>query len=158
MTLEKLYNFLSTKRIFKKHIRFRLIWRMIMTPSLQVHVTLSIPYNSFSPEDIVIKWIRSSARGVEHLFWRTSVNDCFTWTLLGLVSHLRSDQFEWYWDHATLRESHSSMSIGTVFTKQELCLLNRSICTEVFLEIFQGLQENTCARISFLIKVQASGL
>ena len=65
--------------------------------------------------------IRSSTGGVEHLFWRTSVNNCFTWTLLGLVSdsHLRSDRFGWYWDHATLRESHNSMLIGTVFTKQK---------------------------------------
>ena len=31
-------------------------------------------------------------------------------------------------------------------------------CEKVFLKIQQNLQENTCARVSFLIKLQASGL
>ena len=31
-------------------------------------------------------------------------------------------------------------------------------CKKVFLEISQNSQENTCARVSFLIKLQASGL
>ena len=33
----------------------------------------------------------------------------------------------------------------------------RTSCLEVFLEISQNSQENTCARVSFLIKFQASG-
>ena len=32
------------------------------------------------------------------------------------------------------------------------------LCKKVFLEISQNSQENTCARTSFLIKLQASGL
>ena len=32
------------------------------------------------------------------------------------------------------------------------------LCKEVFLKISQNSQENTCARVSFLIKLQASGL
>ena len=32
------------------------------------------------------------------------------------------------------------------------------LCKKVFLEISQGSQENTCGRVSFLIKLQASGL
>ena len=31
-------------------------------------------------------------------------------------------------------------------------------CKKVFLEISQNSQKNTCARVSFLIKLQASGL
>ena len=32
------------------------------------------------------------------------------------------------------------------------------LCKKVFLEISQNSQENTCARVSFLIKLQALGL
>ena len=32
------------------------------------------------------------------------------------------------------------------------------LCKKVFLEILQNSQESTCARVSFLIKLQASGL
>ena len=34
----------------------------------------------------------------------------------------------------------------------------RSSRSEMFLKIWQNLQENTCARVSFLIKLRASGL
>ena len=34
----------------------------------------------------------------------------------------------------------------------------RCSAKKVFLEILQNSQENTCARVSFLIKLQASGL
>ena len=33
-----------------------------------------------------------------------------------------------------------------------------ALCKKVFLEISQNLQENTCARVSFLIQLQALGL
>ena len=33
-----------------------------------------------------------------------------------------------------------------------------ALCRKVFLEISQNWQENTCARVSFLIKLQASDL
>ena len=45
-----------------------------------------------------------------------------------------------------------------------LCTINKKAVTQrcsvkkVFLEISQNSQENTCARASFLIKLQASGL
>ena len=32
------------------------------------------------------------------------------------------------------------------------------LCEKMFLEISQNSQENTCARVTFLIKLQASGL
>ena len=37
-------------------------------------------------------------------------------------------------------------------------IIQRSSVNKVFLEISQNLQENTCARVSFLIKLQALGL
>ena len=38
------------------------------------------------------------------------------------------------------------------------CIVRGVLWKKVFLEISQNSQENTCARVSFLIKLQASGL
>ena len=50
------------------------------------------------------------------------------------------------------------ISISIFFYKTTEAVAQRCSVKKVFLEISQNSQENTCARISFLIKVQASGL
>ena len=42
--------------------------------------------------------------------------------------------------------------------QQEEAVAKRCSVKEVFLEISQNLQENTCARVSFLMKLQVLGL
>ena len=55
--------------------------------------------------------------------------------------------FEWIWyDMFCQKEWHSQEAVAQVFSAKK-----------VFLEISQNSQKNTCARFSFLIKLQASG-
>ena len=44
------------------------------------------------------------------------------------------------------------------YIKQTEAVAQRCSVKKVFLEISQNLQENTCARVTFLIKLQALGL
>ena len=53
-------------------------------------------------------------------------------------------RFQAYWDQRRYEKLSEAATRGVLYK-------------EVFLEILQNSQENTCARVSFLIKLQASG-
>ena len=58
---------------------------------------------------------------------------------------------------------HSFNFVNMTFVVMVIFLLTEAaprgvLKKKVFLEISQNLQENTCARVSFLIKLQVSGL
>ena len=44
------------------------------------------------------------------------------------------------------------------YIRQGKAAIRGVLCKKMFLEISQNSQENTCARVSFLVKLQASGL
>ena len=54
-------------------------------------------------------------------------------------------------------DSHFNTMAKTEVVATE-AVVQRCSVKKVFLEISQNSQENTCARVSFLIKLQASGL
>ena len=56
-----------------------------------------------------------------------------------------------------LDETSTECKVST-FLKRTEAIVQKSAVKKVFLEISQNSQENTCARASFLIKLQDSGL
>ena len=54
------------------------------------------------------------------------------------------------------RGSHTLMGKAISFRESPEAVARRSSIKKEFLEILQNSQENTCARVSFLIKLQAS--
>ena len=55
------------------------------------------------------------------------------------------------------KKKGKSTKVSGKFISQE-AVVQRCSVKKVFLEISQNSQENPCARVSFLIKLQASGL
>ena len=55
-----------------------------------------------------------------------------------------------------MHKKYNSKSIKDIKSTENV--VRRCSVEKVFLEFSQNLQENTCARVSFLIKLQASGL
>ena len=51
-----------------------------------------------------------------------------------------------------------NMNLKSYFKQNSEAVVQRCSVKKVFLEISQNSQENTCARVSFLIKLQDSGL
>ena len=79
--------------------------------------------------------------------------------LLIMVKHIRAAKHEGISN--LTGQSLESIKYSAVSDDLLECIeavIQRCSVKQVFLEISQNLQEDTCARVSFLIKLQASGL
>ena len=79
--------------------------------------------------------------------------------LLIMVKHIRAAKHEGIPNLTGQRlESIKYSAVSDDLLECIEAVIQRCSVKQVFLEILQNLQEDTCARVSFLIKLQASGL
>ena len=85
----------------------------------------------------------------------TETKNCFTF----VTTFLRHDQEKKHYFSFQLYVRYAIVTgkRNLIFFKREAAT-GGVLCKKLFLEISQNSQENTCARDSFLIKLQGSGL
>ena len=74
-----------------------------------------------------------------------------------LLFHILNTKYCWVFKVWVVVNFRMTLKVYLYMHESTEAATRRVLCKKVFLEISQNSQENTCARVLFLIKLQASG-
>ena len=114
-----------------------------------------MPGSAFNIKKETLTQVFSCEFSCEHLFYRTSLVAASALKLFKNIDVLSAD-LEILINTKNLVLKNSSIFFLWLIKLE--AVVRRCSVKNLFLEILQNSQENTCARVSFLTKLQASGM